>query len=85
MKTIKEVRQYIATIALSQPALLAGGISLKEASDTVTEFAQGFDEVEIVPLKTNFGENKEMTHITNLYVFKKYTEDAPAKSKKADA
>lgn len=73
---IKEVRQYVATIALSESALVAGGISLKEASDNVTKFAQGFDEVEVVPLKTNFGENKEATHITNLYVFKKY-EDAP--------
>lgn len=82
MKTITEVRQFIATIALSSAAAAAGGLSLKEVSDKVTEYAQGFNEVEVIPIKSNFNQNQEITHVTNLYLFKKYAEEVPAKAKK---
>jgi hypothetical protein len=81
MKTLKEIRQAVVTVNLGGGE---GGMTLKEASDFLSENGRGFEEVEVVPIKTNFNESKEVTHITNLYVFKKYEEEVvvAAKAKK---
>lgn len=84
MKTIK-VNHVVLTIALSQSALAAGaGMGRDEVDEMVNKrLAEGYDDVEVIPLKSNFSDSLQLESVVNEYIFRKYEEAAPAaKSKK---
>lgn len=82
MKTVK-VNHVILTLAFS-PAALAAGAGLDR--DTVDKMvndrlAEGYDEVQITPLKSNFSDNVALESVVNLYVFRKIEDTPTTKSK----
>jgi len=89
MKTIK-VDHVILTLALSSVALTMGGESRDSLNEKINKrlVEGGFDEVEVIPLRTNFDERQQATHVVNEYIFRAYEKEGAvkeAKSKKADA
>ncbi len=84
-KTVK-VNHVVLTLALSSAAQATGGNSRDEIDDMVNKrLAEGYDEVEIHVLRTNFDERQQPTHIVNQYIFKAFEKETVAKTKKADA
>ena len=81
MKTIK-VNHVVLTLALSSAAIAQGGETQASIDEKITaRLAEGYDEVEVIPLRTNFDERQQATHVVNQYIFRKF-EDAPiAKAK----
>ena len=88
MKTIK-VNHVVLTLALSSVALTQGGESQESIDAKINaRLAEGYDEVEVIPLRTNFDERQQATHVVNEYIFRVYEKEAvvkEVKSKKADA
>lgn len=82
MKTIK-VNHVVLTLKIS-PA--GAGMTRDEVDELVNKrLAEGYDDVQVYPVKTNFAERGDPTDLVQLYIFKKYAEDAPARAKKSDA
>jgi hypothetical protein len=77
MKTVK-VNHVVLTLALNSAALATGGEDRDAIDKKINDrLAEGYDEVEVIPLRTNFDERQQPTHIVNQYIFRKF-EDAPA-------
>lgn len=71
-KTVK-VDHVVLTLRIS-PA--GAGMTKQEVDDLVNgRLAEGYDDVEIFPVKTNFGERSDPTDLVQLYVFKKYADN----------
>jgi hypothetical protein len=72
MKTIK-VNHVVLTLALSSAALATGGETQQSIDEKVNKrLAEGYDEVEVFPLRTNTDERQQASHAVNLYVFRKF-------------
>lgn len=87
MKTVK-VNHVVLTIALSQPALAAGaGMGRDEVDEMVNKrLAEGYDDVEVIPLKSNFSDSLQLESVVNEYIFRKYAaedEGVTVKAKKS--
>jgi len=82
MKTVK-VNHVVLTLKISPHG--AG-----EERDAIDEkinrrLAEGYDTVEVFPIKTNFDERQQPTDFVSLYIFKKHEDAAAKTAKKADA
>jgi len=85
MKTVK-VNHVVLTLALNSAALATGGEAQADIDAKITKrLAEGYDEVEVIPLRTNFDERQQATHVVNQYIFRKFEEDAPVAKTKKDA
>jgi len=84
MKTVK-VDHVILTLALSPHALTLGGQTREDINQMINaRLAEGYDEVEVIPLRTNMGEREQATHVINQYIFRKFERPVEsAKSKNA--
>ena len=87
MKTVK-VNHVVLTLALSSVALTQGGESQESIDSKINaRLAEGYDEVEVIPLRTNFDERQQATHVVNEYIFRAYEKEAAidkSKTKKAE-
>ena len=83
MKTVK-VNHVLLGLKVAPDG---GGFTQAEIDDMVNKrLAEGYDDVEVFPVRSNFDVNHEVKDYVQLYIFRKYAEEAPAKaSKKADA
>lgn len=90
MKTIK-VNHVVLTMKI-HPA--GGGLPRDEVDELVNKrLAEGYDTVDIYPVKTNFREGGDPIDLTQLYIFKAHEEDGvsesasrgPGRPKKSDA
>jgi hypothetical protein len=78
MKTVK-VNHVVLTLKIS-PA--GAGMSRDEIDEMVNKrLSEGYDDVQIYPVKTNFSERNEPTDLVQLYIFRAYEKET-AKSKK---
>jgi len=86
MKTIK-VNHVVLTLALNTAALANGGGETQASLDEKinARLAEGYDEVEVIPLRTNFDERQQPTHVVNQYVFRKYANVVVEAKLKKDA
>lgn len=86
MKTVK-VNHVILTLAFSPAAIAAGaGESRDEVDRKINaRLAEGYDEVEVIPLKSNFSDSLQLESVVNEYIFRQYAVETPAKAKKTDA
>ena len=57
-----------------------GGYTQQEIDQMVNDRLKEYDDVEVYPLRTQFGEQGAPADFVNLYIFKKYAEEAPAPS-----
>ena len=69
MKTIK-VNHVVLTMRLV-------GTGQGEERDAIDKkindrLAEGYDEVEVIPLRTNFDERQQVTDVVNQYIFRKF-------------
>lgn len=79
MKTVK-VNHVVLTINIAPGG---NGESRDEVDKKINaRLAEGYDEVEVIPLRTNFDENRQVTDIVNQYIFRKYAEDEVKAAKK---
>lgn len=77
MKLVK-VDHVVLTLRIS-PA--GAGMTKQEVDELVNKrLAEGYDGVDIFPVKTNFAERGDPTDLVQLYVFKQH--EQPAKTKK---
>lgn len=84
MKTVK-VDHVILTLGFSASAIANGAGMAKDVVNKMVNdrLAEGYDEVKIFPLKSNFSDSLQLESVVNEYIFYKYAEDAaPAKAKK---
>lgn len=80
MKTVK-VNHVVLTLKIA-PA--GAGMARDEVDELVNKrLSEGYDEVDIYPVKTNFSERNEPLDLTQLYIFKAYEKNA-TKNKKYD-
>lgn len=71
MKTVK-VDHVVLTLKLS-PA--GAGMTKAEVDELVNKrLAEGYDEVEVLPLRTNFDERQAVSDVVNQYIFRKLEE-----------
>lgn len=78
---ITKVDHVVLTLRIS-PA--GAGMTKIEVDDLVNKRLQEYDDVDVFPVKTNFGERGDPTDLVQLYIFKKYAEEsATAKVSKA--
>jgi hypothetical protein len=78
MKTVK-VNHVVLTLKIS-PA--GQGEERDEIDRKINaRLAEGYDEVEITPIKTNFDERQRPTDLVQLYVFKAHEKEVAAKAK----
>jgi hypothetical protein len=83
MKTVK-IDHVVLTLSLETPT--SQGMRKAQVNELIEKrLSEGYDEVEVIPLRTNFDENKTATDVVNQYIFRKYETETVAKSKKADA
>lgn len=84
MKTV-EITHAIGTLAFTPAAIASGmGMSKGDLDKLVNDkLAEGYDEVEVIPLKSNFNENAQIESVVNEYIFRKHIEDAPAPTARA--
>lgn len=76
---VTKVNHVVLTLALNSAALALGGESQKDIDEKINKrLAEGYDEVEVIPLRTNFDERQQPTHIINQYIFRKYEAEASA-------
>lgn len=69
MKTVK-VNHVVLTLHLAGEG---GGRSQAEVDKMVNDrLAEGYDEVEVIPLRTNFDERQQATDVVNQYIFRKF-------------
>lgn len=82
MKTVK-VDHVILTLNLAPGG---GGMKKAEVDELVNKrLAEGFDEVEVIPLRTNFDERQQVTDVVNEYIFRKFEDAPPVRASKASA
>ena len=76
MKTVK-VNHVVLTLAFTSSALASGaGESQSEIDKKVNDrLAEGYDAVEVIPLKSNFADNLQLESVVNEYIFRKYAPD----------
>lgn len=87
MKTVK-VDHVILTLGFDLAAISNGqGRPKAEVDKMINDrLAEGFDEVEVIPLKTNFNDNMQVYSVVNEYIFRAYEKEPAVKTaKKADA
>ena len=86
MKTLK-VNHVILTTGFTSAAIAAGaGLDSKVVDEMVNKrLAEGYDDVEVIPLKSNFSDNLQLESVVNEYIFRAYEKEPAAKAKKADA
>jgi hypothetical protein len=84
MKTVK-VNHVILTLGFSASAIASGaGESRDEVDKKINaRLAEGYDDVQVIPLKSNFSDSLQLESVVNEYIFRKY-EDAPAKPSKKE-
>lgn len=79
MKTVK-VDHVVLTLNLAPGG---GGMKKAEVDELVNKrLAEGYDEVEVIPLRTNFDERQQVTDVVNEYIFRAYEKEVAAKAKK---
>lgn len=83
-KTVK-VNHVVLTLALSEVARQnGGGLTQAEIDELINRrLGEGYDDVVVIPLRTNFDERQQATHVVNQYIFKaleKQPEVVPAKA-----
>lgn len=72
MKTVK-VNHVVLTLALSSAAIATGGETQAQIDEKINKrLAEGYDDVEVLILRTNFDERQQVTHVVNQYIFRKY-------------
>ena len=84
MKTVK-VNHVILTLAFSTSAIDSGAGMERDKVDEMVNarLAEGYDEVEVIPLKSNFSDSLQLESVVNEYIFRKYAkEEAAVKAKK---
>jgi hypothetical protein len=83
MKTVK-VDHSILTLAFTQATIASGaGMSKDTVNEMVNKrLADGYDDVQVIPLKSNFSDNLQLESVVNEYIFRKYAEEPTVKSKK---
>lgn len=78
MKTTK-VDHVVLTLNLAPGG---GGMKKAEVDELVNKrLAEGFDEVEVIPLRTNFDERQQVTDVVNQYIFRAFEKET-SKAKK---
>lgn len=60
-----------------------GGYTQQEIDQMVNDRLKEYDDVEVHPLRTQFGEQGAPADFVNLYIFKKYAEEAPVATAKS--
>lgn len=76
---VEKVDHVVLTLRISPSG---AGMAKAEVDDLVNRrLAEGWDDVQIFPVKTNFAERGDPTDLVQLYIFKKYAEDESAKAK----
>lgn len=74
MKTVK-INHVVLTLQLSQAGQ---GMTQAEVDELVNKrLAEGYDDVQVTFVRTNYDERQQATDLVNQYIFRKY-EDAPA-------
>lgn len=87
MKTIK-VNHVVLTMKIHPSG---GGLPRDEVDELVNKrLAEGYDTVDIFPVKTNFREGGDPIDLTQLYIFKAFegsenVSRGPGRPKKSDA
>lgn len=72
MKTVK-VDHVVLTLNLNPLVPREGSRSREEINNMINvRLAEGYDDVEITPIRTNYDERQQATDLVSLYVFKKY-------------
>ena len=78
MKTVK-VNHVVLTLALTAAGL---GMKQAEVDELVNKrLAEGYDEVQVIHIRTNFDERQQTTDVVNLYIFRQF--EAVAKASKS--
>lgn len=78
MKTVK-VNHVVLTLRLVNTGQ---GMSQAEVDELINKrLAEGYDEVEVIPLRTNFDERQQVTDVVNEYIFRKHDEVSAVKAK----
>lgn len=73
MKILEKVDHAVLTLKIS-PA--GSGMSKVEVDGLVNRrLGEGFNELEIFPVKNNLAERGDIVDLVQLYVFKRYVED----------
>jgi hypothetical protein len=84
MSKVVKVNHVVLTLALNSAAIQVGGETQANIDAKINlRLAEGYDDVEVIPLRTNFDERQQPTHVVNQYIFKKYAEDDVAEVKKS--
>lgn len=80
MSKLVKVNHVVLTLRIAPSG---AGMSRDEVDELVNKrLSEGYDDVLIFPVKTNFAERGDPTDLVQLYVFKAYDKEAAAKSKK---
>lgn len=83
MKKLVKVNHVVLTLKLSPNGQ---GMERDQVDELVNRrLSEGYDDVEIFPVKNNLDERNQTSDLVQLYIFKRYIEDvsAEAKAKKA--
>ena len=88
MKTVK-VNHVILTTAFTSAAIASGaGLDSKVVDEMVNKrLAEGYDDVQVIPIKSNFADNLQLESVVNEYIFRQYQEQpsvVPAKASKKE-
>ena len=76
MKTIK-VDHVVLTLNLAPGG---GGMKKAEVDELVNKrLAEGYDDVQIINIRTNYDERQQVTDVVNLYIFRAFKEEPKAK------
>jgi hypothetical protein len=79
MKTVK-VNHVVLTLRLVSTGQ---GEPRDEIDKKVNDrLAEGYDEVQVIPLRTNFDERQQVTDQVNMYIFRKFEDVSTVKAKK---
>jgi hypothetical protein len=82
MSRLVKVDHVVLTLRIS-PA--GAGMTKAEVDDLVNKrLSEGYGDVDIFPVKTNFGERGDPTDLVQLYVFKQYAEPKVGRPAKND-
>lgn len=82
MNKVTKVNHVVLTLKIAPSG---AGMPRDEVDKLVNgRLAEGYDTVDIYPVKTNFSERNEPTDLVQLYVFKKYSEPKVGRPAKSD-
>ena len=82
MEKVKRVNHVVLTLKVSPHGL---GMERDEVDAMVNRLLEeGYDTVDVYPIKGNLDERQQTTDLVQLYVFKAYEKETATKSKKAD-